>query len=476
MAKAFYASKFSPNLSRTPEGFLLAQNVPFARTGYQDYLPDEIGVDGSGIIKVFRSPDEIFDKKTMASFEGKPVTDDHPANGVSPSDAQFHVRGVAQNIRRGTGENDDLLLGDLIIYDQRLIDEIMNGKREVSAGYECEYHPMNEEGTKYAQRNIVGNHIAVVDRGRAGSRVRINDNEAKEVKTTITSDAPCDQYKNEDGTFKGGFDGAVKYFMCQGKSEEEAKAIAGKIAKEKGDDSAPRRKGKDRMAKRLPKQKTHRVSDFLTAIGLKNFAMDAEPEDIMEAVDGLVDEREDDDAEKATPEKETSDSPETNDQIEAIQKQLEELKDIIRGMTEKTKDAEDPIEKAIKDLEAHPVGEEEKNHEEDPVLITDEDGFVAPKEERPRDGLSTVDRAFKIEALKAIKPAVASIADPVARQKASDAMVRAVMGAPSRNLYSEISKSTKKAAKDNAQKQPEIDFTNLGMEWAKQRNPHYKSK
>ena len=196
----------------------------------------------------------------------------------------------------------------------------------------------------------------------------------------------------------------------------------------------------------------------------------------MEAVDGLVDEREDDDAEKATPEKETSDSPETNDQIEAIQKQLEELKDIIRGMTEKTKDAEDPIEKAIKDLEAHPVGEEEKNHEEDPVLITDEDGFVAPKEERPRDGLSTVDRAFKIEALKAIKPAVASIADPVARQKASDAMVRAVMGAPSRNLYSEISKSTKKAAKDNAQKQPEIDFTNLGMEWAKQRNPHYKSK
>lgn len=41
-------------------------------------------------------------------------------------------------------------------------------------------------------------------------------------------------YLNSDGTFKGGFDGAVKYFMSQGYSKESAEKIAGKIAAEKG--------------------------------------------------------------------------------------------------------------------------------------------------------------------------------------------------------------------------------------------------
>ncbi len=46
------------------------------------------------------------------------------------------------------------------------------------------------------------------------------------------------EYLNEDGTFKSGFDGAVKYFMAEGYSEEVAKKIAGKIAAEKYGKSA----------------------------------------------------------------------------------------------------------------------------------------------------------------------------------------------------------------------------------------------
>jgi len=46
--------------------------------------------------------------------------------------------------------------------------------------------------------------------------------------------AAGDQYKNPDGTFKGGFDGCVSYMKAQGKSEESAKEICGKIAAEKG--------------------------------------------------------------------------------------------------------------------------------------------------------------------------------------------------------------------------------------------------
>ena len=46
------------------------------------------------------------------------------------------------------------------------------------------------------------------------------------------------EYLNEDGSFKGGFDGAVKDFMAEGYSEEAAKKIAGKIAAEKYGKSA----------------------------------------------------------------------------------------------------------------------------------------------------------------------------------------------------------------------------------------------
>lgn len=51
----------------------------------------------------------------------------------------------------------------------------------------------------------------------------------------FAKDKDCDQYKNEDGTFKDGFQGAVKYFECQGHDHESATKIAGKIAAEKGE-------------------------------------------------------------------------------------------------------------------------------------------------------------------------------------------------------------------------------------------------
>ncbi len=42
----YYGTKISDNLSRRePEGYLLCLNVPVARTGVQEYLPEELGLD-----------------------------------------------------------------------------------------------------------------------------------------------------------------------------------------------------------------------------------------------------------------------------------------------------------------------------------------------------------------------------------------------------------------------------------------------
>ena len=177
----YYGTRLSENISRRePEGYLLCLNVPVARTGTQEYLPEELGLPAGsgppGLIPVIRPEEEVFSKETIASFEGMPVTNDHPPDGVDIGNIKALQKGHAHNVRRGSGEESDLLLADLIITDPVLIGLIMDGKREISCGYTYE---LCEENGKYIQRRIRGNHVAVVDAGRAGPRVCIKDHMAR---------------------------------------------------------------------------------------------------------------------------------------------------------------------------------------------------------------------------------------------------------------------------------------------------------
>lgn len=173
---SYYGYTISPNQIETGEGFLICRNVPIARTGTQEYMGREIGLtgrDADKIITVKREPEEVFSSAALASFEGKPATNDHPPDLIGPDDVGLYEKGHAQNVRRGTGEWEDYMVADLHIHDRELIDAIQDGKREISCGYECDYVD-NGDGT-YSQKNIRGNHVAVVDRGRAGKRAAILD-------------------------------------------------------------------------------------------------------------------------------------------------------------------------------------------------------------------------------------------------------------------------------------------------------------
>ncbi|UUZ85656.1 DUF2213 domain-containing protein [Paenibacillus sp. P26] len=171
----YYGDRISPNMTVTPNGFLVCHNVPIARTGAYEYLGREIGLDSDDIVKVFRPPEEVFNPAAMASFEGVPLTYNHPPEEVNAGNATVYSRGVVQNIRRGNGEDADKLIADLVVHDKSLIDQIMNGTREVSCGYMCDYSD-NGDGT-YAQGSICGNHVAVVENGRAGDKIAIRDAE-----------------------------------------------------------------------------------------------------------------------------------------------------------------------------------------------------------------------------------------------------------------------------------------------------------
>lgn len=182
----YYGDKISTNIAKTPEGFLICKNVPIARTGYQTYLESELIEDGdpNERVNVYRSPDEVFSPATLASFEGKPVCNGHPCVDVTPDNYKVYSKGHVQHVRIGKGDDADKILADLYITDKDLIDEIQNGKREVSAGY---YAEDKEDSTgRICQTKIRGNHVAVVDEGRAGRSVCIRD-AAKDINSSINN-------------------------------------------------------------------------------------------------------------------------------------------------------------------------------------------------------------------------------------------------------------------------------------------------
>jgi hypothetical protein len=173
--KYYTTSQISENIHETPEGFLVCVGVPIARTGEMVYGEGEtpLETDDEGKILISREADEVFRPETIASFEGKAVTITHPTEFVSPDNWKVLAKGIMQNVRRGEGENENDLIADLLITDSIAINLVKNGLREVSCGYEAEY-TQTDEG-KGIQTNIVGNHLALVQEGRAGSSYAIND-------------------------------------------------------------------------------------------------------------------------------------------------------------------------------------------------------------------------------------------------------------------------------------------------------------
>lgn len=181
--KFFTTEQVSPRIGKTPDGFLVCYDVPIARTGEMiynkaesDIMPwlKDFGTDASGNVVILREDSEVFRPETLESLQGKPVTIDHPDDLVNPENWRELAKGTAQNIRRGEREQADLILADLLITDAEAIKYVEGGElRQISVGYDADYEHLGDGRGK--QTNIIGNHIALVQRGRAGIRCSIQD-------------------------------------------------------------------------------------------------------------------------------------------------------------------------------------------------------------------------------------------------------------------------------------------------------------
>jgi hypothetical protein len=174
---------------RGPDGSLRA-DAAIGRAGVQTYRNH----DGS-IRREYRPPEEVFHPDAMASFALVTVTDDHPPGPITEHNAKtFGVGTMGESIRRDTG---DVLAGTIVVRDAATLKKVEAGKLQLSCGYTCDEDwtaGVTPRGEPYdlIQRNIRGNHVAIVDVGRAGPSVSIRMDAAEMIDTTPDKESHMD--------------------------------------------------------------------------------------------------------------------------------------------------------------------------------------------------------------------------------------------------------------------------------------------
>ena len=157
---------------KRPGGTLVA-DAHLTRTGVFSYRNN----DGSER-REYRPESEVFDPDSMESFEQLPLTNDHPPEGeVTSENAKLLSVGTTGDTVRRDGMH---LASRIVVLDAAAVKLVEQGKRQLSCGYTCDLDETpgtTPGGERYdaVQRNIRGNHVAIVSEGRAGTaRVRMD--------------------------------------------------------------------------------------------------------------------------------------------------------------------------------------------------------------------------------------------------------------------------------------------------------------
>lgn len=177
MEKIRIADANTSKREKDSNGFLIVKDNPIAKAGVFDYLLSEVfsqvEKDKDRIVRVCREFENL--KANKDAFKGKPIKWDHFWVGKE-GQTQTADGAIFGEVRA----DEPYLKADLIIYNKDLIAKIEAGEVvELSPAYEANIEAIegsyNGEGYSYLQKLKEVNHLAVVETGRSGSDLKIQD-------------------------------------------------------------------------------------------------------------------------------------------------------------------------------------------------------------------------------------------------------------------------------------------------------------
>ena len=185
---------------------------PISKIGVFPYSGAQIGhpdLNAEQIYMVYRPESELSEEGTINSFRLLPFTDEHAmlgseGEGLTPAEK----KGVHGVIGQDVYFEDGYLKANLKIFSEKVNELIKNGKKELSIGYRCMYDIQSGtfEGQKYdaVQRQIRGNHVALVDEGRSGPDVAVLDRlvftlDSKDITMKDQEQCEAEDFKKPEG-------------------------------------------------------------------------------------------------------------------------------------------------------------------------------------------------------------------------------------------------------------------------------------
>ena len=119
--------------------------------------------------KVLKSPEEL--ARSMSTMQRMMITNEHPRARVIMDPSEIKGKILPETVRL----DNDVAVGDMLITDKALADEVRDGKRDLSPGYFAdiieESGIFNDEPYEAVQKKVLYDHLAVVKKGRCARPV-----------------------------------------------------------------------------------------------------------------------------------------------------------------------------------------------------------------------------------------------------------------------------------------------------------------
>ena len=171
------------------------------RSGIIEYRARELNIkdgDPDRVVRLFRKPEHVFNDTTKESIRGISLTVSHP-EGVTPENWESTNVG---NVVGETHRVGDMLMGEILIGSKRGIDMVeKKGWEELSIGYSFDFAKTDSSNVQYEYETtgpLIINHVAIVEKGRAGSKVRIHDRGRAKMTDTDIKQIVADAMKLRD--------------------------------------------------------------------------------------------------------------------------------------------------------------------------------------------------------------------------------------------------------------------------------------